>query len=831
MRSLPHSLTAYKGLTVVLSEPSRHDTKELISGWAGKLFWSSLYPLERGSIDIQLADCNDGFLPGTKVALLLGDAALAKFKPDITLNDQRGSPFVLNDIIYIASYAPQDAADRFEFGSNDDKDSETETVSEKSHQKTRRKNWRFWLAKDIAKTMKILFNGLETYPRFDYHFDTDIGQLNNTLRSTKNQRLAFDIETDENQFLTCVGFSFFCDYPTDGHPVFVVPFTKFGYLSAEDKRSFIVSLAIAFRDNVVVAHNGCTFDWFVMAWKYKVPYPRQPYDTMLGQHRCYPEIEKSLGHLISLLTDLFYHKNEGIFNPRTPQENRALLEYNGKDVSTLIICYFKQQKEIAKQRCALAVEQANRSIKPYLTMMYKGIRLDVDTFLRMFDDCERRGLLLTRCLAIICNKQINPRSPLQVSNYLYKDLGYEMPADDPTNEKTLLRLLVKNNVPSVKVILSIRKVRKLSSSLKFRLWSNGFDAPDTSTSGAGDYCRATCVYHVGGTDTFRLSSKKLLKFHPDPGWGNNMQNWDKAKRHLCIADPGKMMGQTDQSGADTLIVSRLCRKGNFRKLFDERIKPHTFIAMHTFKPQWCQHFDPIVVNKCCSSRIEDLKNIDGWKEFHKLIKSSDDWPSNRRYYYMGKKTIHAFDYGMKAPTMQITILQETDGLVVLTEKECRYMLGVTGDLFPEIEEWHYEIQETIKSSRRLFNLQGHPRQFHQPFGDELWRSAYIFIPQSTVGTITNEAATALQETIESGDVFLQDAGFDLLQNGHDSLLWQAKEEYAEDCARYVKHFIEATLTSPKDGSQFKMGSGTSLGYNWGPYHETKNPRGLREIDL
>jgi hypothetical protein len=363
------------------------------------------------------------------------------------------------------------------------------------------------------------------------------------------------------------------------------------------------------------------------------------------------------------------------------------------------------------------------------------------------------------------------------------------------------------------------------------LWNNGFDSNDTSSFGAGSYCRATTVYNVGGTDTLRLSSKKLLKFHPDPGWGTNLQNWDKAKRHLLIADLGKKLGNTDQAGADALVVSRLCRNGNFRKLFEIKVKPHSFLAMHIFQTQWRNLFQSDVVDKCCSAKVVDLPKVEGWSEFHKLIKDSDNWPSQRRYYFMGKKCIHAFDYGMKGPTMSLSILQETDGLVVLTDAECRYMLGVAADIFPEVEEWHYEIQDTIKSTRRLFNLQGFGRYFHQPFGDDLWRSAYIFIPQSTVASITNQACTFLQETLESGDDFLLEAGFDLLQNGHDSLLWQAKEAYVEDVARYVRFHLEQELRSPKDGSIFRMGSGTQLGYNFGPFDEKKNPGGLQEIKL
>ncbi len=62
------------------------------------------------------------------------------------------------------------------------------------------------------------------------------------------------------------------------------------------------ALAVALRDNTVVIHNAL-FDLFVLAYRYGIPAPPNVYDTMLAHHRLFPEVEKSLGHCISLYTD------------------------------------------------------------------------------------------------------------------------------------------------------------------------------------------------------------------------------------------------------------------------------------------------------------------------------------------------------------------------------------------------------------------------------------------------------------------------------------------------------------------------------------------------
>ena len=70
----------YNGLTVILDNPSRFDNCELISGYAGHLFQGAL-SVPRQACDIRLLNTlGEGFLPDTKVILLLGQKSLTTFK-------------------------------------------------------------------------------------------------------------------------------------------------------------------------------------------------------------------------------------------------------------------------------------------------------------------------------------------------------------------------------------------------------------------------------------------------------------------------------------------------------------------------------------------------------------------------------------------------------------------------------------------------------------------------------------------------------------------------------------------------------------------------------
>lgn len=834
----------YSGLTIILDKPGRHDTSGiLIDGFAGQEFWKMLHPINRWTCDIRTADENNKpLLPNTKQVLLLGEGSLKLFKGDeVTLNEQRGCPFLVNNIPYLTTYAPQDAFDRRNYDQpEEDDESETDTVSEKAHQKTKRRNWKFWMAADCAKSIRLLQgansasssdNPTQTLFNYSYVFYPSSELIINTLKRAREKLLFIDIETDKRQTLTCIGISIVdkSAQPKSNVEVIVIPFKRYtGQIAYEPKATFEIFrwLAVAMGRNTVVAHNAI-FDLFVLAYKYLIPFPKSIFCTMVAWHRLgFAEVEKSLGHLISYFTNLPYHKSEGVFDPQNHTQEEQLWSYNGKDIMGTVEIYFAIQNLIPKVKGgAESVEQAMRSLRPYLTMMYKGMRIDTAKFIDMFESYEKKSAQLERCLRIITKRNLNPRSPKQVEEYLYGSLGLDEPKEDKTNEKQLLKLLTKKVVPSIQLILSIRGERKLSSSLKFRLWNNNHDS--------NEYDRLTCAYIITGTDTFRLGSRKLLAFKPDPGFGTNCQNWDKKKRILVIPDKGKILGQNDQSGAEALIVAYLCRKGRFRQLFENGIKPHVFVALHIFDYVWRKKFDASVVDRALCTNIPNLKSIPGWKELENLIKDSDNWSSSERYYFIAKQCCHSLNYAIGWPTFQMNILLKSEGSVALPAAECRRLMDVYFNLFPEIKEWWLDIQNELRTNNRtLYNLFGFPRKFYGNWDDEMFKQAYAFKGQSTVGSITNIAITECQEDIESGRIS-PELGFDILQNNHDSAMWQCfdNKDCINICAARVKTALNKEFTSPKDGVKFSMKSECKIGYNWRDAHEKENTNGLKEIKI
>ena len=283
----------------------------------------------------------------------------------------------------------------------------------------------------------------------------------------------------------------------------------------------------------------------------------------------------------------------------------------------------------------------------------------------------------------------------------------------------------------------------------------------------------------------------------------------------------KILGQNDQAGAEALIVSYLCRAGKFRDLFINGIKPHVYVALHVFAEQWSKMPDKVDNNTLIRALVaepKDLKNVEGWKKLEAVIKDSDNWEASKRYYFIAKSICHASNYGMKARTFRINVLQKSDGAISKTVAECEQMLTKYHTLFPEIREWHDNVIAQVRKTSMLKNLFGHPRIFTGPHEESVYKEWLAFVPQSTVGQITNIAFTELQEEILLGKHPLD---FDVLENNHDSILWQSLPENRDYCSKLVNDKLCRRLVSPR-GEEFWMKSEAQWSdKSWGEMTEIK----------
>ena len=339
---------------------------------------------------------------------------------------------------------------------------------------------------------------------------------------------------------------------------------------------------------------------------------------------------------------------------------------------------------------------------------------------------------------------------------------------------------------------------------------------------------ATTAWHIAGTDTFRLASRKLLENKPFcNGYGSNLQNLTDRQSRIFIAPKGKKFISCDQSGAEAFIVSYLCKPGcKYRELFANGIKPHSFVALHIFTKQIEKLWGKGSLDAFTASPISKLRSITGFKELFDFIKSTDGLPPRLRFYFIAKQVCHSSNYDASDSALITNTLQKSDGAIVLTKQEAGLFLDILhNQLFPEIRGcFHKDVELLLRTTRTLRNLFGYPKEYYYSvITPKLLREAYAFIPQSTVATITNIAYTQLQTIIEEEHLL----GWDMLNNKHDSVMGQFPEDDIPQAAWLVKSFLEQELVSPY-GEKFRMKAEVSIGSNWGKYDSENNPEGLKE---
>lgn len=803
------SILPYCGLTLVLSKPSRFDTTNLLSGHeVEKLVGKNLAPFSRFNCDIKLAQDSTPFLAGTKVVLLLGEWAKKLHpKSELSLNEARGYCYLKNGIVYISTYEPQDCCDRKKY--EDTEDDEEQELSEaaqakedkksKDHSPTRRKNFKFWFEQDLRKAIEICSSGFQPklhLTKYENYLPSNT--ICALLHSYKQETLFFDIETNEDFNITCFSFSL---SHLVVHTVPIIRRDKTHAYSPLEICKIFASLSLCFSRNTLVIHNAL-FDLFILAWRYRVLPPLDVRDTMLQQHRLSPETEKSLGHCISTHTHEEFHKNENIFNPHTYEQEQQLWRYNAKDVTSLCLVYHSQLREAATCNLLPSFARANSLIRPYLLMSLRGIRLDLEYKTQELGKNERLQRQYLRIIKILIGYDIEVLGWQRVAKYLYDykslpkpNTKYEKDGsishDKLTASITLYKLLLKHDIPFLKVVLAYRGVGKDNGFLKFLPWNQ---------------TRFTCSYNIGGTDTYRLASYALFG-----QWGSNAQNVRKQQRRVCIADEGKVLIQTDQSGAEALVVAYLAPPGKYRRLLESGVKLYVYVAMYIFCDLWkAKGFK--CVEDILNAPIEKAKDVVGFKELETYIKETDNAAPPFRYYYHIKQTCLSANYDIKWPTFQLNMLQKSGGQILLPSEDAKRYLGGYHSMFPEIKQWQGLVLESLgKNKMCLYNLFGDRKKFNGHWDDKTFKAAYAFVPQSTVGMLTNMAIAKGQQEIEDG--LSKTWGWDILANGHDAILSQANKGMEKVVARKQEELLASFLFKTTYG-EFRMKSESNAGENW-----------------
>lgn len=563
--------------------------------------------------------------------------------------------------------------------------------------------------------------------------------------------VSIDIET-VHCIPVCIGLAF-----TKSHALSVPLFNAYDMqenpISDVELANIWQILSKLFRSGIKVIGQNFKFDHDKLAKPCGFDIENVLADTMFMASVVHAEFPKSLQFLTSIYTREPYYKDEGKeFDPRKDKSDQLFI-YNAKDALVTLEIYEKLldvlymiEKKIDWENWVqeFFFNYVMRLHGLYMEIENNGILYDKEANEKLWQKYSKLEDDAEKALEAIVGHEVNANSPKQIREVL---LSLKFPPRNDTGEDTLVALLMnhcktENQTKALQLILDLRRYKKTKSTYLAAL-------PDYDG-------RMRTSYKVVGTETGRSSTTKLkppVRPHPI---GLAFQTMTKHGdigneiREMLIPDPGFLFVEPDLSQAEARIVALLSDDEETLKLFGSS-------DIHKLTASWCFGTKP-------ESITEDQR-------------------------FVGKKVRHAGNYDMKKRRMAIEVNNDARRfhikMGVLSEWKAGKILDIFHQKSPKIKGvFHKEVVEILARQRYLLNPFGRYRMFYERWGDELFREAYAFIPQSTVADHLKKAMLRIKERIPSLMILLE---------AHDAFLTQVREDELDNVVKIIKEEMEAPI--------------------------------------
>jgi uracil-DNA glycosylase family 4 len=506
-----------------------------------------------------------------------------------------------------------------------------------------------------------------------------------------------------------------------------------------DEIELYTELAILGRNKEFAMQNA-PFDKGVLWYNQHILIEKVWMDTLIAAHCCWPELPRDLGFLASICLDVPPWKMDA-------KEDKSL--YNAGDCTNThgIAEVLDKQLDVAGVRDTFNFEM--RQINPSLYMQLHGIYVNPDKQKDLIKKYSERAEELETQLRMVIGKDVNFDSPKQLQQLLYMDLGLPVQykrrksVNDPrtvtadADALKKLSILVPDN-PVFKLILEYKKCTKLVSGFleielspesrvhtSYNITGKKMDNKDTDDEGRKSFGRWS-------------SSASIII----PYGSGNLQNIPEVVRPMYTAPSGFKIVQADYSQAEAVVVAYLTGDRILQNLFET-----SFGKTKEEKKKYDVHkFTANLMFGIPYDQITDLQRK------------------------VGKTLRHATNYSA-GPVVLATRL----GISV---KEARTLIEVYHKKNPLLRIWYQRIQDELRNTKTLTNLFGRKHRFLSIWGDQLFRSAYSYIPQSTVGDLLNRALVDFYEKYgEEYDLYLQ---------LHDALYVICQEDKVDEVISLLK---------------------------------------------
>lgn len=165
---------------------------------------------------------------------------------------------------------------------------------------------------------------------------------------------------------------------------------------------------------------------------------------------------------------------------------------------------------------------------------------------------------------------------------------------------------------------------------------------------------------------------------------------------------------------------------------------------------------------------------------HEVAKS--DVTTDQRY--TGKRVNHASAYRMSPE--RFAQVYNKDSPNTISIKTAKRYNNAWHNLYPNIKGWWLDIEEKLNRNRTLVTPYGRKRMFFQAWGQELFKEATAYVPQSTVADHFNGATQFDGANVEGGLLHFYKHYVDgqrsvrIINQSHDSAMVECPIEMADE---------------------------------------------------
>lgn len=379
--------------------------------------------------------------------------------------------------------------------------------------------WRYLIINDMRRAGEERQNRFLDLPKRNIIIRPTLAQVLAYTRSCKEAgKFATDLEAVNHQ-ISCFSLA------TSPDEAMVVPLTCEGgdYWSEEDEGIVWKAYSDLMHDPDVIKinQNLIGFDIVFLMNRMKIHARGPMMDTMIGWSVLYPEFNKGLDLISSIMTREPYWKDEGKMWKDEGGDFPTFWRYNGKDSAVAFEDWTAIARELDENDMWETYWKHARLAQPILFMSMYGVQIDKEALEKTKVEIKERLSGLEARLSEVADYEFNPGSSQQCAKYFYDHKGlkpYKNKAGGiTTDDKAMSRIYRKTNWPEAKLVQDIRGLRKLEGTYL----EVAYD-PDG---------RLRCSWNPRGTKFGRLSSSQTIL-----GTGMNMQNIDPRFKGFIVAD-------------------------------------------------------------------------------------------------------------------------------------------------------------------------------------------------------------------------------------------------------------------------------------------------------